>query len=262
MAQKRIKVDFPFGGVSDGLSRSTQSDGTTKDAANVRGREASTGRLRGAQRPGINNYVFDYLRNQPRDDDDQETSIPVYALASINYDRPRVDWIRLRDYFNEAIEEGHPQNSWQGNVWYRSQQGDGSAYSACVDNAGNVYCITQGRQVHKYSPDGVLIHTIAVPGATGDSVVKRVQVDLRGNIYVVVASGSNADGGQFLRYEEDEDLGYALRWAISLTSRPIDFRLEFNTVFMIVRKSTGLSYSAVQAWGGLSGDAPIKYWER
>ena len=262
MAQKRIKIDFPFGGVSDGLSRSTQAEGTTRDAANVRGREASTGRMRGAQRPGINNWVYDHTVNQPRDDDDNEWSVKVDSLASINYDRPRVNWVRLHDYINESIDEGLPQNAWQGNVWHKAQSGDGSAYSACIDNAGNIYCITKARQVHKYSPDGVLIHTIAVPGSTGDSLVRRVQVDLQGNIYVVVASGSNADGGQFMRFEEDEDVGYAMRWAVQLTSRPVDFRLEFNTVFMIVRKSTGLSYSAIQAWGGLNGDSPIKYWER
>ena len=84
MPQKRIKVQFPFGGISDAVAKSTQPNLTTRDAQNCRSKDPTTGRIRGAQRAGLGRFTEG--QNSPTNDNGDTYSTPVQALASVSYD--------------------------------------------------------------------------------------------------------------------------------------------------------------------------------
>ena len=261
MPQQRIKVQFPFGGISDAIAKSTQPNLTTRDAQNCRGKDPQTGRIRGAQRAGLASFTSG--QDQPYDEDDVAVSTPVQALAGVSFDQPRIDYTRLRSSRNDSIGHGQPQHPRESEVWHRSVVGDGSAFSPVVDIQGNIYIITDGRTIHKYNPDGTLVSSLTIPATSTASVVRSLAVDSLGNIYAVAAAGHNAIGGQLMRWEPHEDLEYTLRYNITLNARPTHFKLRFNTLWLVVEGSYGdPSQSRLEAWGFLDSDTPLKLWAR
>ena len=78
MRDQPIDMPFPFKGLDEYRSFSEQSAGTSPDILNVMGVDPATGRLRGAQRPGLSRYVDE--GDDEGDDEDDAPGTPIQDI--------------------------------------------------------------------------------------------------------------------------------------------------------------------------------------
>src|SRR5262245_2619461 len=136
MAQRRVPLIIPSGGLSEGFAFDDQPPKTSREMRNVRLTDPKTGRLRLSSRAGQTRFM-----------DDPLASAPVKRMDQIVYEAPLQDYTDLGDALLTVWSTAGPSNK--------------SSFGLDVDSQSNLYVLTGGANVTKYNSSGVKLFSIA-----------------------------------------------------------------------------------------------------
>ena len=215
MAEKK-RLYFPFSGLSDNESFGDQTEGTTRDAVNVRGFDPSTGRMRGGQRSGLTKFTPTQL-----------ASSPVRDLNSVSFHVPRVTYTPVTGA--ASVE------------WSLDTPLESAVKAIEVDWQGNLYVLDGTHRIIRYNADGERTAALTISGNDGFEAVGAPAVDLMGNIYVGMKNAVGQVGGKILRFapDDDPDENETTRW---------DQIYSHETTYGVLklRYSSGILYALTQ----------------
>lgn len=230
---KRIPIVPPLRGLSDNLAYSEQEPGTTRDGRNVRGIDAPTGRTRLSQRAGSRKFNSTVLGGSH-----------VQDLAVVTRDSPKIDYANIASLSSSNVE------------WSSVSAQEGTTWWPEADFQGNVVLLDGNNQLAKYNADGVLLRTIPVLAPQGGSVVRKVQVDVDGGVYVC-GHAPDYSSGTLWRFVESatDPLAFEEDWSYTFTNEgPVMFAQRGNTLYVATKPSTGFAeYKLNRLDGGVTG---------
>jgi len=229
MADK-VYIPFPAKGISEQFGYSFQEELTSRDMRNMRTRDPRTGRLRGAQRSGLEMH---------KDVDDQcngnakikEIAQVVEALGNASYTTISTAGEQWNDGLNTVT------GSQQTNV-------DGNILKTTLTDEGQLVVLFDNLKVQVWNSDGVLLQILEVPSPGGQTVtLKTLAVDYKRSVYV---SGYVDNVGVVLFYWDYDDTVTPPAWGAMQAILPpapvgnsttiqclsIDFSLENGLPYM------------------------------
>tara|TARA_R100000458_G_C8278389_1_gene254496 strand:- start:5386 stop:9762 length:4377 start_codon:yes stop_codon:yes gene_type:complete len=241
MAEKK-RLYFPFSGLSDSESFGDQTEGTTRDAVNVRGFDPSTGRMRGGQRSGLTKFTPTQLADDP-----------VRDLNSVSFHVPRVTYT--------------PVTAGASVEWSLDTPLESAVKAIEVDWQGNLYVLDGTHRIIRYNADGERTAALTISGNDGFEAVGAPAVDLMGNIYVGMKNVVGQPGGKILRFapDDDPDENETTRW---------DQIYSHETTYGVLklRYSSGILYALTQdasekksqlvAIGFANTTVPVELWTK
>lgn len=188
-----MKVYFPFGGLSDNYSFEEQPPQTSVDALNVRAIDKVTGRLRGAQRGGM-----DRLSDQRLSADGK-----VSALAAVTVDERQT-------ISSEKVNTGADSFT----DWSTTVTGATECRQAAVDFQGNVFALNGLSSITKYNSEGEKLFEFSFPIEDDSHVVRTLTLDEFGVVYVAVTDGDSSKAGiAWARaFVADDERGLIMLW--------------------------------------------------
>jgi hypothetical protein len=194
-----LPIPFPQNGVSDTFSYEAQPPGTTVDSLNVRAVDGVTGRVRGAQREGLDRVTPNALGGSK-----------VQALTTVTYDGRQVQ------FENNTTATPDDLTLWSKSL-NASTTGEGSGVNTiAIDVSGNVYTIVGNASLVKYNSAGAQQWEFDLPVKVANHVVRALAVDDFGGIYVGVSEGTTAQEFTWIRrYVENAEGVLDLQWSVS-----------------------------------------------
>jgi hypothetical protein len=181
---------FPLGGRDDAYSPDKQPIATTREATNMRPFDPTSGRIRGAVRPGTAKACAQQL-----------AAAPARALVQTVYDSA---------FLTYASGLGAPRLEWD-------EDGDkvGDCEDVAYDEFGNSYWLDGGRAVQVRSSSGVLLDTIALPLERKSQYCRAMSVGSGGDLYVGVTQGGTKGQARVWCFRRDPYLGWQKRWELA-----------------------------------------------
>ena len=194
-----LPIPFPQNGVSDTFSYEAQPPGTTVDALNVRAVDGVTGRVRGAQREGLDRVTPNALGGSK-----------VQALTTVTYDGRQVE------FQNNETSAANDLTLWSKSL-NASTSGAGSGVNTiAIDVSGNVYTIVGNALLVKYNSAGAQQWEFDLPVKVANHVVRALAVDEYGGIYVGVSEGTTAQEFAWIRrYVENAEGVLDMQWSVA-----------------------------------------------
>lgn len=194
-----LPIPFPQNGVSDTFSYEAQPPGTTVDALNVRAVDSVTGRVRGAQREGLEKVCPDSLG-----------SGKVQAITTVTYDGRQIQ------YSNRTSATPDDLTTWAKSLDASTAGAGSGVNTVTVDTRGNVFAIVGSAMLVKYNPAGTMQWEFELPVRVANHVVRALAVDEFGDIFVGVSDGTTAQEFAWIRrYTESEDETLVLQWSVN-----------------------------------------------
>lgn len=188
----RIPLEFPLGGLNDSMAFSKQPYRTTRDIVNMRGVDPITGRIRGAQRSGIQPHVT----GSPQVNGTNK----VQCLASITFDNRKVTYANLSPTASDLASVLTPNKA------------DVSA--VVTDPLSNVYLVDGLAGLAKYNSGLILQWKVSLPAQDDAHVVRALAVSDTGLVFAGVSSGGKQEKTRLWCYEQLEDNKTNLLWEI------------------------------------------------
>jgi hypothetical protein len=194
-----LPIPFPQNGVSDTFSYEAQPPGTTVDALNVRAVDGVTGRVRGAQREGLEKVTPNSLG-----------AGKVQAITTVTYDGRQVEFENLTTAAADDL------TLWSESL-NASTTGAGSGVNVvAIDVSGNVYTVAGNALLIKYNSAGAKQWEFDLPVKVANHVVRALAVDDYGGIYVGVSEGTAAQEYAWIRrYVENDEGVLDMRWSVA-----------------------------------------------
>ena len=201
-----VELPWPFGGLSDEYAHDDQAPATTSDAQNVRNLDASTGRVRGAKRPGRSKQNGSSLPAMVRD------------LVSVPFSQKTID------YADDPASVATVDLPAGGAAWWGETDGD-----------GNIYVLNGDASIAKFSSSLTLVQTFSLPVKSG-SRVGTLDVDEGANVFCGVSgrrdplpagvSGSQEPGNGMILGNKDHSKLWKLRHAFRNNDDEVEPELE------------------------------------
>jgi hypothetical protein len=198
MPEEQKGVPFPLKGRNDALAYSSQPDGTTSEAVNVRGLDPQTGRLRGAQRSGTTEVHSAAVNGDtpPK---------PVRHLGVVGHHVDMVDYT--------ARTEAQLDIEATGLGVAKSE-----AFSPRVDLGGNVY-ILDGDEICVFSSEMELRSTIRLPIGSRGGICRHIAVDGYGAVFAATQPFGVRNGMLHCYAREGNEHNYRLAWEYRLEGK-------------------------------------------
>lgn len=218
MTSRRLTLQFPLRGLSDDTALSEQQPLTTSDARNVRGIDPVSGRSRGGQRAGSEKFNTTALGGSL-----------VQDIAVVTRDSPKVDYANLATG-NLTVE------------WSSVTPQEGTTWWPEPDFQGNIVLLDGNNQLAKYNADGVLLRKTPLLSGGSGTVVKKLAVDVDGGVYAASYAADYSSGTLWRFVDSETDIGgFEESWRIDFSGEaPVMFTMTGNTLYVVVRPSTGL----------------------
>ncbi len=222
MPIKPIKLPWPLGGRSDNVGFSDQNPMTTEEASNVRGVDPKTGRVRGAQRPGLTELLSGFAFAQ---------GTKIDWMGAVTEGSKVADWAYGVDgnynFFNAPIDpEGHIQ-------WQTRTIGDAAGLDVVTDREGAVYILDAQAVVSKYNADGDRIEFTGVPLDSSLVPVPRLEVDADLSLYVAAKSAFGVATGSLFKLNPTDKGFFDIAWEVETKGSPIDFRERAGFIYVL-----------------------------
>ena len=231
-----MKIPFPINGRSDNYSFEDQPPTTSVDALNVRAADPITGRIRGAQRGGLERVSDERLGAGGK----------VQALASVTFDS------RQTTFSNKATSAPGDLTEWSDTV----SNADESLVTV-VDFQGNVYALNGPVTLTKFNAKGVKQWDFALPVSHQSHIVRALEVDEFGQVFVGVSAGREEALAWVRSYVLDDETNLALLWEFLPGGFCERIQLKDDKAFLAINiPSTGRS--RVVALEGIGSVAPTK----
>jgi hypothetical protein len=159
-----IELPFPLGGVNKNQALSEQPPLTSRDCSNVLPFDRTTGRLRGATRPGMSAYFTGYLSGQGN---------KVQALAGLAY---------------QARHVSYSADSIPNELWSAHFTGDPTISCITAGLYDDFFAVQGNTDLLHMSRYGVEMGRVTLDGANSDMQVNALHVDQDGGIYVATTT--------------------------------------------------------------------------
>ena len=208
--KETIPIHYPFGGFSETYAFSRQPPGTTRELQNMRGINSVNGRIQGASRSGLGDYIAGALQvtaaSKVADMARIVTSNNLLTYAE------RTSGVGADDFQIES--PGHSFGVW-----------------LAVDPFDNIYVLDGTFGVTKWNSDGKKIQEIPAPvDLVGlDMRMRALAVDDFGNIYMGVGNGTEMfvtstqaiqDRSRIWAFRQMRDGTYELAWEKETNTGP------------------------------------------
>ncbi len=186
----RIPLVFPMGGRLDSRAHSDHPELYTRSARNVCARDPVTGKLRGAQRPGLSKWNPNLIG-----------STRIKALASTAIDDRKLEY---------TFSAGTESVLWDETTPSKSDCLDGK-----TDAFGNVYALDGNAGIVKMNSAGREVMKIALPVADPNHIVRALWVDESGRIFAGVSAGGDVLTASIWCILQLEDSQYFILWTLT-----------------------------------------------
>jgi len=231
-----MEIPWPVGGRNENWDYSNQPADTCRESKNVRGIDPITGRTRGAQRSGMSKA----------DDDQVALDTPIKDMNLVVVD----------DKLYTYAEEGGTL------VWQTESPGKLHGQAVAVGPQGDLYVIDGKDGFLKIShSSGKVIYKRSVPKVTSGQVIRRIQTDPNGGIYIAVTGGGGATDARIWKYQETSETQAEISWIIS--PGRVCRTMVFNKSLLYVGTGAGGGGDEplVQIWGKIYTANPVKHVE-
>lgn len=226
---ERFPVPFPFAGRADSTARSAQPLLTTLSARNVRGRDARSGRIRGASRSGLSKFNGTVLG-----------AGRVKALASTAIDSRTVEYD-----FTVGQEELE---------WTRPTTVSQPCYAGVVDRQGNIYAIDSNAGIVKYNSAGRLVMKLVLPTADPGHIVRAIDIGDDDRIYAAVSAGGDVRTARMWCVVQLADDEYHVLWTFEPGAYTEDLRSYRGTQLYAAHNYPTERRSRVIAYENIGSD--------
>jgi len=177
----RLKLNFPFGGLSENFAFDEQPPNTSRDIRNMRGVDPKTGRLRGASRAGVYRFMENPI-----------ASAPVKRIDQVVYEAPNQDYTDLGD----ALVT----------VWSRATPSNRDSLGLALDSQSNLFVLDGAAGIVKYNSSGVKLFKISLPADGKGDVCRALVVDATtGFIYSGVSDSGDSTKARLWCYRQQDD---------------------------------------------------------
>lgn len=226
------QIPYPFGGVSETYSFSSQEPGTSRDERNMRSFDAQTGRLRGAQRAGLGKYGDGNVINGAN---------KVDGLAYVSREVNPYTWAVSnpptgRFSVKHTGSGGTDQSVGQDDYNYTHQ-----AWVTDItrDLFDTYYILSRLGIVQKLNSDGSILDTIETTIWNGEAsetlFATTIKVDSFQNIFV--ATGHRPGEDNELRcaitcHEHKADGSYGVAWSVAPNMFVLDMYVYAQDLFV------------------------------
>ena len=181
MPETRIKLDYPFGGLSENFAFNEQPPRTSRDVRNMRGIDPASGRLRGASRSGLFRFM-----------EDPVAVAPVKRIEQVVYEAPNQDYTDLGDALVTVWSKANPSNR--------------NTLGLQLDSQSNVYVLDGASGIAKFNSSQVQLFKISLPADGKRDVCRAFVVDpVTRFIYAAVSEGNDSTKARIWCYRQKDD---------------------------------------------------------
>lgn len=187
----RRPIHYPVAGLSENVAFNDQPPYTSQELRNERSMDPITGRIRGAQRAGMERLTEDPIADGP-----------VRLIKQVVYDAQNQAYTDLGS--SPTIE------------WSKASPTNGDAAGLVLDKQSNVYTLDGGTGVVKENSAGLQLWKLAVPTEDKNHVCRALAVDLAtGFFYVGVSAGGKPDTARLFCYRQKDDEKVEKLWQVT-----------------------------------------------
>lgn len=242
---RTFPLEWPVRGVADDQAHVKQRELTTPRAKNVRTLQPITDRAQGGQRPGYTDFASAALVSGSR----------VQALGSVVTDLSK---LRYSGFSTNSIER----------KWGQVTVGNKTVLALAVDDQDYVYALDMPGSFSRFTREGELEGTYFIALPTSERLVRRIQLDREGNVYVASTDKSGDNHSRVWKYKkvEDGDSHYfSPVWDFGLPSGIRDFKVHGGQ--LVIAKTnpdlaTHASFAAIAVYDQLQLSSPTFVYER
>lgn len=230
-------LQFPFGGLSEDLAFTNQSDDTTPDTRNMRAIDPETGRTRGGQRAGIGKL------------DGIDTSLGTGKVQDLN---SIVTEVNQLTYTNLAADEITKE-------WSLQTPSGEPVYALALDIQENVYAIDGASSIAKYNSEGKFLYSISAEIKDSSHILRTIYVDEGDNIYVAVSTGGDSKKARIFRYRQSGVEDAELDWFIEPGGFVTRLEVQGNRLYCCVNDPSA-NRSTVRVYRNINLSEPTLQW--
>lgn len=184
-------IPFPLDGRDDSVLSIGQSVSTTREAFNVRGRDPRTGRIMGARRPGLSDFLEVGVGANPR------------GAASVVFEERRIEASTADD----PIE-----------VYGEPSGNQGDAYAVRFDSLGNSYTLDSGTAIVIRNSKGEEQKRIAIPTLSTGATYRALAVNAEtGLVFVGVSAGGEQIDAAIIAFVEHPFRGFEVLYVFGVS---------------------------------------------
>jgi hypothetical protein len=230
-----VRINPPFGGLSDDLAFGDQPPGTTREAKNARTIDPTNGRKRIAQRSGLDKYNTTAIT----------AATAVKDLTSVVFDSKNIT------YANDSSPD---------ELWSNEVPAFADPTNIATDRQSNVY-ILAGNRITKYNREGVELFTIAVPVEDPKHVSRALWVDEFDCIYAGISTGGNQEEAEIFNWVQEPDDKFSLRWRLKTGWFVEEMKVVQDKLYTI--QNDGQRFLArIVVYDNISTSVPILSWKQ
>lgn len=210
-----VRINPPFGGLSDDLAFGDQVPGTTREAKNVRTIDPTNGRRRIAQRSGLDKYNTTAIT----------AATAVKDLTSVVFDSKNIT------YANDTDPD---------EAWITVTPSEMDCLNGKSDRQGNVYALNGSAGVVKYNSKGTELWQLAIPTLDEEHVVRALHVDDFDCIYVGVSTGGQQSKARIWKFGQLIDDGGAEEiWEADLGAYCEELIVRADKLYALLNDTNG-----------------------
>jgi len=207
--EKPFPIRWPAAGLVEGWSFSDQPEGTARQYQNVRLRDCTNGRLRGAQRAGLSKYLTSALKTP---------GTKAVGLTTFFVDNRQVTYT--------AAASGSETETWD-----EATPGGGACRNVKIDRQGNRYALSGNSGVVKFSADGAQVWQLAVPVVDTNHVIRALAVTDEDLVIVGVSEGGAQATAKIFCFEQIPDNKTNKLWEISPKAYTEDIKVSQGKLY-------------------------------
>lgn len=230
MPVQELEIPFPIHGRDDSLPASLQAPTTSAEGTfNMRALDGTSGRIRGAGRPGSSKACSVQLG-----------SGPIRGLATTVFDDSHLTYDAL----------SLPTLEW-GNTTASGKD----CYSTRYDRYGNVFAIDGGSAIAVHNNAGKLTATIK-PAINPGQILRALHVSDVGRVYCGVSGGGVQSRARVFAYHQDPYLGWIRSWELDVEGY-VEKIATFEDKVLCATNDVQSGKAAVVVVGTVAGLSPI-----
>jgi hypothetical protein len=235
-----MKIRPPFGGVHEGEALTSQPDGTTREAYNVRERDPVTGMKRISSRCGLSKYASAQINGSSK----------IKRMVQVSADGRNVT------YHNSTSST------------YAADTEISTAFDCAVgrvDKSSNAYVVDGKESLIKYSADGKEVWRVTMPHKAHNHTVRAMWVGDDDVVYAAVSAGGRIKDAAIYRFIQyfnaKQEVRAELYWEFT-TKQFVEDMVVKDGVLYTIQNVPDENRADLVLYNFLASDKPVEMWRR